>query len=200
MDSSIQVLVKPDWISWDDVHQVLVKAHALNRANGIQMRKPSLPGDIISKEIGDDGVMLVAIDGTKVVGTAAIVPKNGSSWYNKGLYGYLCFASVLPDYGGKGVYRRLCEEREKIARAKGIQGLLFDTHHRNEHVIRINEKYGFKRVSVKNCSDHWNIVMFKWIDGCPFSEWRCTYEYTRRKALLMIKRKIDSILAKNKCK
>ncbi len=173
MNSNIQIVEKPDWVSWDDIHDVLTQAHKSNREKGIIMRKPSLPGELIEREFGKDDVMLVALDGTIVIGTAALLVKECSTWYFKGQYGYLCFASVLPQYAGRGVYKNLCEERVRIAKEKGLKGLLFDTHHKNKHVININRKNGFKRVAVRNHQDHWNVVMFKWFDGCPHANSTC---------------------------
>ena len=50
MDSSIQIIEKPDWVSWDEIHEVLWKAHENNRENGVFMSYPSLTGDEIKKE------------------------------------------------------------------------------------------------------------------------------------------------------
>lgn len=170
----IQIIEKPNWVSWNDIHNVLLSAHSSNRAKGIIMRKPSLPGEEIKKEIGKDGVMLVAIDGNSVVGTAALIPKHGSFWFYKGSYGYMCFASILPDYRGKGIYKDLCLERERIAKEHGLTHFYIDTHHKNKELIRICQKNDFKRVGVKRCKDHWNVILFKWLDGCPhiqFNSW-----------------------------
>ena len=177
MDRNITIIEKPDWVSWDAIHEVLNQAHKANRDKGIVMRKPSLPGSLIEKEIGKDGVMLIALDGTSIVGTAALLFRNCSTWFNKGPYGYMCFASVLPEYAGNGVYKRLCEEREKIAKNRGLKGLLFDTHHKNTRVIEINLRNGFKRVAAKNYGDHWNTIMFKRLDDKPYSKARCLLFY-----------------------
>ena len=32
---------KPDWVSWETIHDVLWEAHAENRKNGVFMRYPS---------------------------------------------------------------------------------------------------------------------------------------------------------------
>ena len=180
MNTNIQIIEKPDWVSWEDIHEVLVRAHAENRARGINMRKPSLPGNEIKNEIGNDGVMLVALDEEKVVGVAAILVKQSNAWYNNGRYGYLCFAAVLPEYKSMGIYKQLCKKREIIARGKGLDKLYLDTHHNNSHVIEINKANGFKCVDIRVLKDHWNVVLFKWLDGCPYSDFRCKYEFVKR--------------------
>lgn len=194
MTPEIQIIEKPDWVSWENIHEVLVKAHASNRAHGINMRKPSLPGEEIKKEIGDDGVMLIAMEGKKVIGTAALLIKSNHLWYSSKPYGYLCFASILPDFTGRGIYGRLCKERERIAIEKGLSGLYIDTHHNNTTVVKIALQNGFHRVDVKSCKDHWNVVLFKWLNGCPYSDFRCWYEFHKRKMIMKVKTKIKSLI------
>ena len=88
----VQILKKPEGLSWEEIHKVLNQAHQSNRKKGIVMRKPSLTAEELFKEIGEEGVMLVAMDDSRVVGTAALLVKECSKWYNEGQYGYLCFA------------------------------------------------------------------------------------------------------------
>ncbi len=194
MNENIQIIEKPDWVSWDSIHEVLVKAHAKNRSKGINMRKPSLPGEEIKKEIGNKGVMLVALDGEKVVGTGAVLVKQNKAWYNDGKYGYLCFAAILPQYNGKGIYKQLCQKREEVAKQEGLNKLYIDTHHNNTRVIDINKEQGYKRVDIRILPDHWNVVLFKWLDGCPYSDFRCKYEFAKRKSIALTKDFVKRIL------
>lgn len=192
--SNIPIVKKPEWVSWDNIHQVLYYAHAENRSKGIIMRKPSLPGDDIKQEIGEDGVMLVALDGKKVVGTAALVVKDCKTWYNEGKYGYLCFDAILPEYNGRGIYKRLCEEREVLAKKMGLDKLSFDTHHNNTHVIEIHKLQGFRCVDIKILRDHWNVVMFKWLNDCPYSNTHCTFIYLLHLLKMKVKKILKSLL------
>lgn len=198
VNSAIQITEKPDWVSWDEIHEALMRAHAFNREHGIIMRKPSLPGDEIRQELGKDGRMFVALSDNHVVGTAAIISKKSKTWYTHAPYGYMCFASVLPEYNGKGIYKRLCDKRECIAKEMGLTGLYIDTHNKNTHVISISLKNGFKRVAVKGCKDHWNVVMFKWINGCPYSDSRCKIEFYKSKIITLLKANTISFLRKLK--
>ncbi len=60
---------KPEWVSWDEIHEVLWKAHEKNREKGIIMASPSLSCEEIKNKIGNKGKMFLAIVGDKVVGT-----------------------------------------------------------------------------------------------------------------------------------
>ena len=73
MEYSIQIIEKPDWVSWDEIHEVLWESHAENREKDIINSFPSLSGDELRKFVGDKGKMFVAMDGKKVVGTAAVL-------------------------------------------------------------------------------------------------------------------------------
>ena len=92
-DRSIQIIEKPDWVSWDDIKQCLFEAHSVNRAKGINMDHYQWPTEKIKESLGENGFMLVALDGDKVVGTAGIGEKFGNKWYSKGRYAYMCFAA-----------------------------------------------------------------------------------------------------------
>lgn len=191
MNSKIQIVKKPDWVSWDEIHLVLFKAHASNREHGINMRKPSLPGDQIASEIGNDGIMFVALDDQNVVGTLAIIKMTGKKWYCSGEYGYLCFGAVLPEYGGKGVYRSLYHDVEETAKQLGLSVLTRDTNEKNARMLKITKKEGYHFVDYKGCRDHYNIVRAKWLVSCPFPTWYIRVRFLLSKLYMKARFKID---------
>lgn len=183
MESKILLQEKPDWVSWDDIHNVLWKAHAMNREKGINMVFPALPGDKIREMIeGESGKMFVAVDNNTVVGTGALIKKKYNLWCGKGEYGYLCFASVLPNYSSMGIYKQLREYREREACKMGIDKVLFETHEGNDRMLRINSRDDYKMVDFKVTStDHYNVLMVKWLDGCPYSDLYVKWQFLIRK-------------------
>lgn len=191
MNSEIQIIEKPEWVSWDEIRIVLVSAHAQNRANGIYMRKPTLPGEEIAKEIENGGKMYVAMDGEHVVGTLALLKKNGKQWYNIGEYGYLCYGAVLPEYGGKGIYRSLYQLAETSAKQLGLRILTRDTNEKNARMLKISKQEGYHFVAMKVCKDHFNIVRAKWIDKCPYSSLYIKLRFVLSKTLTKFRYKID---------
>lgn len=176
---SISVLVKPETVNWDEIQHVIYESHAINRKKGIIMKNPLLSGYAISQKMGKNGIMLLAMDQENIVGTAGLIPTTKSTWYNEGCYGYCCFDAVLPTYLGQGIFKKLNIKREQIAREMGLSKLYIDTHEKNTRVIKICLRNGYKRVSVKDCNDHWNIVLFKWMDGCPYSQFACHIHYIK---------------------
>lgn len=179
MESNIQIVEKPDWITWDDIRQCLFEAHAENRAKGINMAHYQWPVERIKDSLGEKGVVLVALDGKRLVGTAAIGDKIGKTWYANGPYAYICFDAVLPEYSGKGIFKLLDSKREQLAIEFGYKILVFDTHQKNVHRQQIALKNGFRLVRFFRASskDHYSVVMAKWLDGCPYSRMYCWIEY-----------------------
>lgn len=171
MRENIQIIEKPEWVSWDDIKRCLYSAHATNRANGINMAHYQWPAEKIKDSLGEHGVMLVALDDKKVVGTAAIGEKFGKAWYAEGRYAYMCFAGILPEYNGRGIYKALVEKREEIAKSLGFNILVFDTHYSNLIIqkIAVNNGYRYVHFFCASNKDHFSVIMVKWLSACPFS-------------------------------
>ena len=179
MNNTIQIVEKPDWISWEDIKQCLYEAHAVNREKGIYMNHYLWPINKIRNSLGEKGVMFVALNGEKIVGTAAIGDRVGSKWYNKGRYAYICFDGVITDYNGKGIFSQLDSKREEVARKHGYNVLVLDTHAHNIHRQKIALKNGYRYVRYfqANSRDHYSVAMAKWINGCPYSSLYCRTRY-----------------------
>lgn len=186
-------MIKPESLSWDAIHEVIWISHEENRSNGVIMKYPSLPGDEIKKRVEPDGKMLVALtDEGKLVGTAAMIPKEASLWFGKHRFAYCCFASILPEYNGLGIYKEMCKMQEQMARDEGLDMMLFDTHEKNTRNLIHSVKAGYHYVDMKYYGDHFNVVMVKWLNGCPYSELRCRFEFFVRKAYRRIRVRLNN--------
>lgn len=188
----IKIVEKPEWVSWDDIHDVLWKAHEKNRSKGIIMSNPSLSGNEIKNKIGRGGEMLVAMDGQKVVGTLALIKKTGNKWYCNGDYGYLCFGAVLPEYSGKGIYRSLYQLAEITAKQMDLPVLTRDTNEHNARMLKITKQEGYYFVDYKICKDHYNIIRAKWLNGCPFPGWHIKMRFLLSKLYKKVRYRMDS--------
>ena len=192
MNSEVQIVEKPEWISWDEIKQCLMDSHAVNRARGINMTHYQWPVEKIKESLGKNGVMFVALDGKKVVGTAAIGEKNGNAWYARGRYAYMCYAGVLPEYSGRGIYKALVSKREEIAKELGYYVLILDTHRKNKRIQEIALKNGYKfvRFFLTNSKDHYSVVMVKWLNGCPYSSFYCWRKYLLSKIKTLLRTRV----------
>ena len=175
----MQIVVKPESISWEAVRQCLMESHADNLERGIHMAHPQWPVDRLRDAVGDNGVMLVALDGDRLVGTAAFSEKTTDRWYVHGRYAYLCFAGILPEYRGKGLYQRLLKDREEMVRARHIDTLIFDTHAQNKPVQVQARRNGYCRVCYFRAvtGDHDSVVLVKWINGKSPSRIYCALRF-----------------------
>lgn len=152
------------------------------------MRYPSLTGSEIEKKLGSEGKMLVALtEEGKLVGTAAMIPKKAKLWFGEHSFAYCCFASILQEYNGEGIYKEMCRLQEEMAREAGLNMMLFDTHENNSRNIDHSLKAGYRFVDLKFYRDHFNVVMVKWLDGCPFSDFKCKYKYLIRVIIIRVK-------------
>lgn len=191
MDKEIQVVEKPDWVSWDEIHEVLWKAHENNRKKGVIMSYPSLSGEEIKNKIGNNGTLFVAIEKDKVIGTLALIKKTGKQWYDKGEYGYLCFGAVLPECSGKGVYRSLYKLAEATAKQMKLSVLTRDTNENNARMLKITRQEGYHFVECKAYKDHFNIVRAKWLSECPYSLWYIKFRFVISKISTKTRYKMD---------
>jgi GNAT superfamily N-acetyltransferase len=198
MESELQIVEKPEWVSWDEIHEVLWKAHEQNRKKGIIMSYPSLSGEEIRNKIGDKGKMFVAIEDDKVIGTLALIKKVGKQWYNTGQYGYLCFGAVLPECSGKGVYRSLYQLAETTAKQMGLLVLTRDTNENNARMLKITKQEGYHFVECKAWKDHFNIVRAKWLDKCPYPTWYIKTRFLLSKMIIKLRYRMDPLKGKVK--
>lgn len=197
-NAEIIIEEKPDFVSWDDVHDCLWKAHEKNREKGMFMRYPSMPGEEIKQKVGENGHFYVALHNGKVVGTAALLVKEATLWCGKPKekYAYFCFASVLPEYKGYGIYGKLCEYRERAAKQKGLSKILYDTHLENTHQLAIALKNDYHKVDVRKYADHCNVLLVKWLETCPISNAEFKIRYLVNYSVKRSKWLIKSILNK----
>lgn len=198
MNSEVQIVEKPDWVSWDEIHNVLWEAHRQNREKGIIMRNPSLSGEEIKNKIGNNGIFFLAVDGKKVVGTLALIIKTGNRWYCKGYYGYFCFGSVLPEYSGKGIYQKLYQETETTAKERGLKVIIGDTNEHNLRILKITKQDGYVLVGYKACKDHYNVIIAKWLNECPYSLWYIKFRFLMSK--LYVKSRFKMVPGKGRAK
>lgn len=171
----IEIVEKPDWVTWDEIKQCLILSHSANLTRGFDMVKYKWSIEKIQESIGENSVVLVALDGRKVVGTAAVGVKYRTSWYINGYYAYMSLAGVLPEYSGHGLYKRLIHCREEIAKSSGCSVFLLDTHEKNRKIRNIAQANGYRLIGFFRVNKHHNVLMAKWPAGCPYSVFYCRF-------------------------
>ena len=188
MSDNIKVLEKPDGVSWDAIKDCLTTSHAENRERGIRMSHYRMTPEKIASIIGDRGVLIIAMDGNKVVGTAGISEREYHTWYAKGIVGYLCFDAILPDYRGRGIFQRMDKMRNDIICQRQYHTLLFDTHYRNRKRIEMALSKGYRKVwlFVSADKDHYSVVVARWLSGSVPSNFKCQFHFVIRAMKVLI--------------
>ena len=174
---------KPDYISYDDIHDLLWASNADNREKGFVLRTSELSGEMLQQRIGKDGYCFVAMDGEKLVGTLSIRFVERHTWYADGHIPDYILAGVLPEYRGKHINAELSNMVFQRIKELGYQIIELDTAEDNDYAINVYEHYGFKKVDFKPTKngDHYRVVMAKWIDNCPFMVYTIKLRYVLKK-------------------
>lgn len=180
-DNCIQIMEKPEYITYKDISDVLKKAHEQHREKGINMRVPSLPPDELQKWVGEEGKCYVAMLNGKLVGTSSIVFRTLDRWFSKGNVAELTMMGVLPEYQGMHIATMLNEALEKEIVCRGFSSIYSDTAEENTSRIKMCEKEGYILVDYlfpnANSKGHFFVGMMKWLDGCPFSKNYCAFHF-----------------------
>lgn len=189
---NIVIKIKPENISFDDIHKIIASAHSANIDNGFTMRTASLTGEELKERIGEDGICLVALDDEKLVGTLSIRFVKRNTWYAKGIIPEYILAAVLPEYQGYHINSKLSNMAFSILKEKKYSLVELDTAEKNYKAIKIYEHFGFKKVNfvVFENLDHYNVFMVKWLTKCPYSNFYCYIRYIIRKFKTKLRYKI----------
>ena len=176
----IAVIERPDNVSWEDISRTLRRAHEDNVKKGIVLPYPHLPPEEIeAKTEGRGGKMFVALDEGKVVATGAVAIIEKDLWCGNGKYAYCFLASVLPEYAGQGLYRKIVAAQEDYAKANGVFRMMFDTDERNTRMLEISIKNGYRRVTYRVKEGRNSVLLVKWLNGCPYSKLQCYWKFIR---------------------
>lgn len=169
----IKYMEKPDWVSWEDVIQCIRSSDTVNQKRGLHMHIATVTPEEMEEDL-KEGKCLVAMCGEKVVGTTSLKIRELRKWYRWGKVIYHSYDGILPEYQGTDVYIGLKQFQKKIEKEFNIRVHQFHTAEKNKTVIKINLKYGFKKVLFRpnfNGSAYYSVTLVKWEDGCPFPDW-----------------------------
>lgn len=172
MVSKIQIMEKPDWVSWEEIHDIIYKAHESNRKNGIDIRNAHLSGKELKESLGSDGICFVAFDGDKVIATSSVAFHTLNTWYNRGhKVGYGTLSAVLPEYKGLQLFSKLENTRIEYAQGQGCLGFYCKIAEGNAKRRSIAKKDGYFEVSIGRTSfnPHNFITIYKWLEKRPYT-------------------------------
>ena len=81
--NDLKIMPKPDYVSWEDVSELLQKANKVNEKKGFSMSDLNLPPDSLKQQIEGEGFCVVALVDDKLVGVSACNIGVMVMWFNK---------------------------------------------------------------------------------------------------------------------
>lgn len=190
----IVITERPDWVSFDDIHQLLYAAHVSTREKGIMINTATMDAKALQEHIGESGQCFVALDGDRLVGTISVRIIERNTHYMHGKVTDPVLLGILPDYRGKHISTMLFERVIRFAEEHTgvIEGRVAEE---NLHMQEILLKWGYQYVdfhSFKNV-DHYTVALYKWFPNCPYSKLWLKLRFQLKKAYVKLRFKPGKI-------
>lgn len=191
MNQKIEIVVRPEWITYDDIHTLLFKAHETNRKEGFHVKTADMDAQILEQYIGKNGACFVALDGEKLVGCTAVRIVSRNNRFASGPVADQILVAVLPEYSGNHVSSALHEKIVAFAKEHGLSQIELRTAADNHKMQRACLKWGFRYINFAAYSniDHYTVVMMKWLIENPYSEKRLNLLYGMKKVYIKVRYK-----------
>ena len=181
----IQFMLKPDWVTWQDIKNCMIKAHEPLRKKGVVMQNQTMSVEEFETEYKDT-TCFVALKDKEVVGMCSCKITKVKMWWHKGDIFYSFGDAIIPEYRGTDVYLGLQKIRLDYIKQSGVRVLFFNTEENNKLVQKLNMKKGAKCVKfyASPKTSYYSVVMARWLDGCPYSDGYCNFRYNLSKFLV----------------
>lgn len=186
--SQIQIIEKPDWVTWEDIRECIHKAHEENMSNGVTMGSLKLSADELEARMNKDALntaMYVILDGEKLVGTGGIGIYRKKRWCYDGKVGHLHYGALLPEYRGQRLYPLLVQKRYDFAIENGCDVIEFNTAEKNtrlQEIYRKEEGVMLVDFEAPASGNLYYVFFAKWLRGCPYSKFHIKLHYLLKKA------------------
>ncbi len=171
--SRFQILEKPDWVSFDDIADVLHDAHSSTLESGMKFAASDQTGEEIRKRLGDNGTIFIALNEQRIVGVAGVSLYNKCRyWCWRGKpYAEIKLVGVRREYRQQGINNRLYSAAEEYA-FRHVDLILMHTAEENNVTIDSNIRHGWKIIDYKSFSktNYYSVVMALWKNGSPYSD------------------------------
>lgn len=166
----IEILEDTDDNKWNEIQEVIYKAHEENRRNGVDIRNAHLTSKELQESLGKDGKCFIALDDNKIVGTCSVSFQHKKCWYANGVVAYATLEGVLSEYKGRHIFKQLAQKRLEYIKSKGCNVVYMNVAEKNYIRKIIAEKEGFKKIAIhyNPYNPHNYITYCKWIGNRPF--------------------------------
>ncbi len=170
----LKVMPKPDYVSWEDVSELLKKANKVNEKKGFSMSDLNLPPEKLELQVAGGGLCVVALIGEKLVGVTSCNLQERTWWFNKKKKCARKFMTgILKSYQGCGILYEMDKVLDDYIRSCGCDMIVASTAEGNQSV-RMNSKLGgYKELAYESfgTTSYYSVIFAKWFDGCPYPDW-----------------------------
>ena len=189
--NEINIIEMNNHYTYDEISKIIKKAYSIHDNNGFHLNTSDLDENGLNNRVGENGKTFIALHNDKIVGTGSVRFVERNKWYKKGIMPDYILAAVLPEYQGQHINKKISEAVFQFVKEKGYNLVELDTASNNKNAINIYKHYGFQLVdfrAFKN-TDHYSVVMVKWLDKCPYTKLYCLIRYYIKKAYIIFRYK-----------
>lgn len=192
------VIEKPDWISYEEIADLLHDAHRSNVEKGMHFVASSQDGAETERRLGEEGKFFVALsENNELIGAGAIAFMPAcKDWYGKGqACGEIKMVGVRDRYKGRGISSALYKALEEYGFSR-CDLLVMNTARDNRMVLESNARHGWVYIDYKSWkkTDYYSVCMAKWKNGCPYNDLYRRLMFHYRKIYTLAVRRVNGEL------
>ena len=192
----IKVMFKPEWVSWEDIHKVLVKANEVNVRMGFNMGDLNMPPEQLQHQTDNGGTYVVAMHGDKLVGVTACKFSVGDLWFNKGKrVARRVLTGIIKSYQGCGILKEMDQMLDAFISDSCCDIMEASTAEKNMVVRKKAAMGGYKEVlynSYRN-RDYYSVEFAKWLSPCPYPNWYIRFRCVLSKFYIKTRYKVGRV-------
>src|SRR5690606_24311963 len=95
LKDQVQIIPKPDEISWQEITHLIHRAFAVRADQGLMYVAVNQDVETTKSRVGD-GICLVAVFNGQLIGTGTLTFKEGKKWFEGRTHGYMSQLGVDP--------------------------------------------------------------------------------------------------------
>ena len=189
VSGEIRIVEKPEWIGFDALWALLIRAHEENAKNGLKINTRIHSGEELRAHMGAHTVTWVALDGENVVGTisARIEASAQPALWGRSTCA-LMHLGVDPQRKGQRLGARLCEQAEAWARRHDAAAATLFVVDRNP-AQAFYRHIGYEALDFvpRPALRQNSVLMVKWLKESPVPGWRRKLRFRLKRSYIRLR-------------
>lgn len=169
MLNEVVIIPKPDYISYDEITQLLHEAYSEKLEQGLRFSAATQSTEDTIKRVGK-GICLVALFDSKLVGTLTFNisdRKTNRIWYHDKKYCLFSQFATYPKYKKLGIGKKMLKYMEKIAFNENVDAIYCDTAASSYWLIKWYQRMGYTKIGYisHSSTNYYSVILRKPIHG-----------------------------------